>query len=104
MSWTDVINLDKLPSGEQFPATVKDRPIVLCNVDGDLYAVDDFCTHAGMPLSGGCLDGDAIVCPFHGARFCLKSGKALTPPAFAPVKTYGVRVNEGMIQINLTDE
>ncbi len=56
------------------------------------YAFDDKCTHAHVVLSRGDLEGDEVVCPLHGARFSIKSGEALTPPAVKPVQTYEVKL------------
>jgi 3-phenylpropionate/trans-cinnamate dioxygenase ferredoxin subunit len=65
--------------------------ILLCNVDGAIYAIEDTCTHDGEALDGGPLEGCEIECPRHGARFDVTTGAALTLPAFLPVKTYAVR-------------
>ena len=60
---------------------VEDRLIVLTHVEGKYYAIDDVCTHDGGPLSDGVLSGHAIACPRHGAKFDIRTGKALTMPA-----------------------
>jgi 3-phenylpropionate/trans-cinnamate dioxygenase ferredoxin subunit len=67
-------------------------PVLLCNVDGELYAVEDVCTHDGGALDGGELDGPRIMCPRHGAFFDVTTGKALTLPAVSPLPTFPVRV------------
>ena len=66
--------------------------VLLCNVDGDLYAVADVCTHDGGPLDQGELQGCQIMCPRHGALFDVTTGRALTLPAVMPLETYTVRV------------
>lgn len=66
--------------------------VLLCNVDGALYAVEDVCTHDGGPLDQGELQDCRIMCPRHGATFDVTTGAALTPPAVAPLATYPVRV------------
>jgi 3-phenylpropionate/trans-cinnamate dioxygenase ferredoxin subunit len=68
-----------------------DEPVLLCNVDGTIYAIEDTCTHDGGALDGGPLQGCEIECPRHGARFDVTTGAALSLPAFLPVKTYTVR-------------
>lgn len=73
------------------------------NVGGALYAIEDVCTHDGAELAGGPIVGDQVVCPRHGARFCLRTGRALTPPAYAAVQTFPVRVVDGRVQIELPD-
>ena len=67
--------------------------VLLCNVDGTLYAVEDVCTHDGGPLDEGELDGCRIMCPRHGALFDVTSGAALTLPAVIPLPTYAVRID-----------
>lgn len=73
------------------------------NVDGELLAIEDVCTHDGAELAGGPVVGDQVICPRHGARFCLRTGRALTPPAYEPVQTFPVRVHAGRIEIELPD-
>ena len=59
---------------------------------GTLYAIEDICTHDGGPLVEGELDGYEIECPRHGARFDIRTGRALRMPAFEPIETYEVRI------------
>jgi 3-phenylpropionate/trans-cinnamate dioxygenase ferredoxin subunit len=65
---------------------------LLCNVDGDIYAIEDVCTHDGGELDQGWLEGCRIMCPRHGAFFDVTTGAALTPPAVMPVATFKVRL------------
>jgi len=73
---------------------------------GEYHAIEDVCTHDGSPMLGGGLpleqviDGTEIICPRHGAHFCIKTGNALTPPAFEPTTTFPVRVENGMVQVS----
>jgi 3-phenylpropionate/trans-cinnamate dioxygenase ferredoxin subunit len=66
--------------------------ILLCNVDGAIYAIEDVCTHDGGPLDQGTLDGHCVVCPRHGATFDVRTGDALTLPAVIPVMKFQVEV------------
>jgi 3-phenylpropionate/trans-cinnamate dioxygenase ferredoxin subunit len=75
--------------------------IALANVDGEYYAIDDVCTHDGGPLDQGEVIGDQIECPRHGARFDVRTGKAMTLPAIFPVKTYPVKVEGKDILLEL---
>jgi 3-phenylpropionate/trans-cinnamate dioxygenase ferredoxin subunit len=68
-------------------------PVLLCNVEGEFYAVEDVCTHDGGALDGGELDGCRIMCPRHGAFFDVTTGKALTLPAITPLPIYPVRID-----------
>jgi 3-phenylpropionate/trans-cinnamate dioxygenase ferredoxin subunit len=94
--------------GEIEPGHVKvveagERRLAVCNVDGQYYCIDDVCTHDGGSLDQGELFGDQIECPRHGARFDVKSGKALTLPAVIPVETHEVRVENGEIQVKVDE-
>ena len=97
-----VAKADDIPPGQVRVYEVGDRRIALCNVEGTLYAIDDVCTHDGGPLDQGELAGEQIECPRHGARFDVRTGRALTLPAVRPVRTYPVQVkgNEVMISVN----
>jgi 3-phenylpropionate/trans-cinnamate dioxygenase ferredoxin subunit len=68
-------------------------PVLLCNVDGSFYAIEDVCTHDGGELDQGELEGCRIMCPRHGAYFDVTTGAALTLPAILPVETFPVRVD-----------
>jgi naphthalene 1,2-dioxygenase ferredoxin component len=80
---------------------VAGRQIALYDCDGTIYATDNICTHAYARLSDGWLDGTAIECPLHAARFDVRTGKVLAPPATEDLKTYPVRVTDGDIEIGL---
>lgn len=73
--------------------------IVARGQDGQYYAVQRMCSHAMLPLDDGRVRGASIVCPHHGARFDLKSGRVLGPPAFAAIAAYPVRERDGQIEV-----
>ncbi len=73
--------------------------LVVVNLDGEYFCVEDVCTHDGGPLGEGDLDDGQLVCPRHGARFDVRTGGALTLPAFEPVATYQVKVQDGDLLI-----
>jgi 3-phenylpropionate/trans-cinnamate dioxygenase ferredoxin component len=66
--------------------------LLLCNVNGTFYAIEDVCTHDGGPLDQGTLEGETVVCPRHGATFDVRTGDALTLPAVLPLMTFPVSV------------
>jgi 3-phenylpropionate/trans-cinnamate dioxygenase ferredoxin subunit len=80
---------------------VKKELVVLANVDGDVCALEDLCSHQDFPLSDGELDGDQVVCIHHGARFDACSGKNTALPAIRPVRTFPVEVRDGEIFVDL---
>ena len=77
------------------------EPIVLANVDGDLYALEDQCSHQDLPLSDGELDGTDLMCIHHGARFDACTGKNRGLPAVRPVRSYPVEVREDGIYVEV---
>lgn len=80
--------------------TVGETRIALCHAEGHFYAIADVCTHDGGPLGEGELVDCQIECPRHGARFDVKTGKALCLPAVVGVPTYKVEVEDGSVYIN----
>jgi 3-phenylpropionate/trans-cinnamate dioxygenase ferredoxin subunit len=99
--YVSVAKTSDIPPGKVRSCPVDGRKIAVCNVDGTFYAIDDVCTHDGGELDQGELDGDQIECPRHGARFDVKTGRALTLPAVMPVKTYPVRVEGDAIEVEV---
>ena len=75
--------------------------ILLCNVGGTIYAIEDVCTHDGGPLDQGTLEGACVVCPRHGATFDVRTGDALTLPAVLPVMTFDVAVEGDDVYVSL---
>jgi 3-phenylpropionate/trans-cinnamate dioxygenase ferredoxin subunit len=90
-----------LPPGGKLLADVDGRAIAVFNVGGEIYAIDDVCTHDGGPLAEGDLEGCEIRCPRHGARFDVRNGKAMSFPAFEPVATHVVEVRQGEIFVSV---
>ncbi len=91
--YVKVAKVSDIPAGGSLLVEVDMVRIALFNLDGALYAIEDVCTHDGGPLvEGRVVNGCQVECPRHGARFDIRTGAALSFPAFEPTKTYGVRV------------
>lgn len=103
--WIDVAPQSEFGPGQARVVDLDDVRIAVVNVAGEYCAIEDVCSHDGSPLLGSgiepadLIDGDCITCPRHGARFCLRTGEALTPPAYEPVARFPVRVEAGMVQV-----
>jgi 3-phenylpropionate/trans-cinnamate dioxygenase ferredoxin subunit len=99
----DVCPLDELPPGQMKIVTVDDLSVGVYNVDGRLYAIEDRCSHDDGPLAEGDWDPEecVVVCPRHGSRFDLRTGQALTLPAYLPVATFPVRVDDGVVKVDV---
>lgn len=100
-SFYPVLPLDDLPNGERIFIELDGEPIVIFNIAGDIYAIGDRCTHDDGPLGEGELEDHTIICPRHGAKFDVRTGDALTLPAFEPTTNYPIQVVDGMIEIGL---
>jgi 3-phenylpropionate/trans-cinnamate dioxygenase ferredoxin subunit len=90
-----------LPDPGRRLVEVDDTLVVLIRAGGSFYALDDVCTHDGGPLAEGELLDHAIACPRHGARFDLRTGRALSMPATQPTRVHEVRVVDGQVQVRL---
>ena len=97
--WTKVATLEDCPPGSLHKVMVGANPVVLANIDGSVHAILDRCTHEELPLSDGELEGNVIVCPYHGARYDVTSGAARGLPAIKPVKSFPVEIREDGIYI-----
>jgi 3-phenylpropionate/trans-cinnamate dioxygenase ferredoxin subunit len=97
--WLPVAPATSIAPGDYSQTEVDGLIVAVFNVDGQFFAIEDQCTHDGGGLAGGAIDHCQIVCPRHGARFSLRTGEALTPPAYEPIKTFAVRVNNGIVEI-----
>ncbi len=92
---------DELAPGERKIVEVDGLFIAIFNVDGQVYAIEDVCTHDDGPLAEGDLDGYEIECPRHGARFDLRDGRVLRLPAVAPVRAFPVKVEGDDILVGI---
>jgi 3-phenylpropionate/trans-cinnamate dioxygenase ferredoxin subunit len=97
--WINVARASELTAGTWRSVDLDGTMVAVFNLDGEYYAIEDVCTHDGGILSGGEVERDEIVCPRHGAHFSIKTGKALTPPAYQDVATFPVRVQQGVVQV-----
>lgn len=98
-AWTRVVDAAELAPGEHCTVDVDGTAVAVFNVDGTFHAIEDVCTHDGGQLTGGTVEGNQIICPRHGARFCLRTGAALTAPAYEPTACLPVRVEQGEVQV-----
>ncbi|SEO88913.1 bifunctional 3-phenylpropionate/cinnamic acid dioxygenase ferredoxin subunit [Amycolatopsis saalfeldensis] len=90
--------VDELPPGESV-RIAGPEPIAVFNADGELYAIDDTCSHQDASLSEGWLEGCFVECPLHAALFDLRTGMPSCLPAKKPVRTYPVLVDEGVVYV-----
>lgn len=98
--WTFVADATAIEPGHYETVDVDGTLIAVFNVDGAFYAIEDVCTHDGAVMTdGNPIQGDEIVCPRHGARFSVRTGEVLAPPAWEPVATFPVKVEDGKLYV-----
>jgi 3-phenylpropionate/trans-cinnamate dioxygenase ferredoxin subunit len=97
--WVDVAATSEIAPGSYEVYDLEDARIILFNHDGEFYALEDLCTHDMSELSGGEFCGEEVTCPRHGALFNIKTGEALTPPAYEPARVFLVQVVDDIVQV-----
>ncbi len=102
--WVEVGKDGDLAPGEFKLVEAGDLELALFNVEGKLCCIEDLCTHDGGNLVEGDLEGRVVTCPRHGATFDVCTGEALSLPAVAPTPVHGVRVRDGVVEIEVEDE
>jgi 3-phenylpropionate/trans-cinnamate dioxygenase ferredoxin subunit len=93
--------VDEIAPGTREVFDLDQGSILVFNVAGTFYAIENRCSHEEVELDRGQLDGCVLECPKHGATFDLASGEALTPPAYSPIKIYPVRIIDGQLQVGI---
>ena len=100
----DICPLSELPPGSSRIVDHDGGEIGIFNCGGELFAIEDRCSHDDGPLAEGEHEADrgVVICPRHGAEFDIRTGRALTLPAYTPVDTFPVRVEDGIVKVDVT--
>jgi 3-phenylpropionate/trans-cinnamate dioxygenase ferredoxin subunit len=101
LEFIEIAPADQITVGERLFVELGGKSIVLFNLAGKLFAIGDVCSHDNGPVGDGEIEETEIICPRHGARFDISTGKATSLPALVDIPAYPVRVVEGMVQIGL---
>ena len=99
--WTDIGSLAELESTSRLEADVDGWQVRVAIVGGTLDAFEDRCTHDDSPFDDAPIEDSEIICPRHGARFCLRTGAALSPPAYEPLRVFEVRQSAGRVEVRV---
>jgi 3-phenylpropionate/trans-cinnamate dioxygenase ferredoxin subunit len=99
----DICRLDELPPGTSRIVEWEDLEIGVFNCNGDILAIEDRCSHDDGPLAEGEFDqaNCTVECPRHGSLFDLRTGRPITLPAYVPVDTFPVRIQDGLIKLEV---
>lgn len=99
--WVDIGTPIEIANDECKIVEIDHTPIAVFNLNGDFCAIQDNCPHQHLPLADGVVENGTITCPYHGAKFDLKTGAVLSPPACENLTTYATRVIDDKIQIQV---
>lgn len=99
--WVRVAAAADVPPGGLMPVDAGNERIVLAHADDGICAVEDRCSHQDFPLSSGQLDGCELECPYHGAAFDVRTGRATRLPAVRPVRTFTVEVRDDSVYVKV---
>jgi len=99
-----VSRVGEIASGERVLLDFGNKPVMVFNIGGQFYAIGDVCTHDDGPLGDGELDGYEVICPRHGARFDVRSGKATKRPAVVATPWYPVRLLDDYVEVGFPKE
>lgn len=97
--WISVIDATELSNGDHVVVDVDGVDVAVFKIDGQFYAIEDVCSHDGAEIASGRLEGDEIICPRHGARFCVKTGAVKSPPAYEDIACFAVKVENNKVQV-----
>nr|AZI70971.1 naphthalene 1,2-dioxygenase ferredoxin component [Marinobacter maroccanus]AZI70992.1 dioxygenase ferredoxin component [Marinobacter maroccanus] len=100
--WIDAVALSEIPEGDVLEVIIEGKDLALYEVEGEIYATDNLCTHGAARLSDGFLEGREIECPLHQGRFDVCTGKALCAPLTEDVKTYPVKIEGQRVMVGLS--
>lgn len=98
-TWVDVKNISDFPVNTREIVDLDFTTVIVFNIENKFYAIDHLCSHADFGLEDADCEGGVITCPLHGAKFCVRSGAALSAPAFDDIETYEVRVHNDIVQV-----
>ena len=102
-NWLDVADIAELTPGTRRVIDMDGVAVAVFNLDGEYFAIQDICPHDGGELANGELEGEVIICPRHGARFSIRTGTVLGPPAYEDIRTFPVRVEGSRVQVMSSD-
>tara|TARA_B100000214_G_C23943996_1_gene617127 strand:- start:905 stop:1225 length:321 start_codon:yes stop_codon:yes gene_type:complete len=94
-----VADVTDIALNQSVSVELEDKSILICNTENGVFAVEDRCTHADIPLCGGQIVGNFISCPVHGAVFDLSDGSVQAPPAFEDLETFEVKIDGTSISV-----
>ena len=102
--WVKAARLEDLPERKLHALELEGEALVLVRIGDHVYAFRDVCSHMEYPLSDGSLDDHIVTCAYHGAKFDIRDGSVVAMPAFEPIETFPVRIQDGVVYVDLAPE
>jgi naphthalene 1,2-dioxygenase ferredoxin component len=102
-NWIDVVAVGAIPEGDVTAVSVGGKEIALYEVEGEIFATDNLCTHGAARMSDGFLEGKEIECPLHQGKFDVCTGKALCAPLTENIRVYPVRIENKRVLLNMSE-
>lgn len=99
--WVDAASIEDVPEGDVVAVTIGGKEVALYEVDGEIFATANVCTHGAARMSDGFLEGREIECPLHQGRFDVCTGKAMCAPLTEDIRTYPVRIEDRRVLLLL---
>lgn len=100
-NWFDIAAADDVPEDDVIGVNAEGQDLALYNVEGEIFATDNICTHGHARLCDGFLEGHEIECPLHQGRFDIRNGKALCEPLTRDIRSYPIKIEEGRVWVQL---
>lgn len=100
-AWIDVAGKDDVPEDDIVGIDINEKSIALYQVEGEIYATDNICTHGNARLCDGFLEGHEIECPLHQGKFDIRNGKAMCAPLTEDIRIYPVKIENGRVLVEL---
>ena len=100
-AWIDVAGKDDVPEDDVVGIDINEKSIALYQVEGEIYATDNICTHGNARLCDGFLEGHEIECPLHQGKFDVRNGKAICAPLTEDIRIYPVKIENGRVLVEI---
>lgn len=102
VQWIDLMSKDDVFENEVISAQINGKDLAIYDVNGEVFATDNICSHGNARLCEGFLEGHEIECPHHQGRFDIRNGKALCAPLTDDIKTYPIKIEDNRVFIDLS--
>jgi naphthalene 1,2-dioxygenase system ferredoxin subunit len=100
-TWIDIASKEDVPEDDVIGIDINTKSIALYQVDGEIFATNNICTHGNARLCDGFLEGHEIECPLHQGKFDIRNGKAMCAPLTEDIQIYPVKIEGGRVFVEI---